>query len=84
MGVLSKKIKKISLLVCALVNAVMPVMLVSDVPVPLAAVVSANIACSVCMLVFSRSDDIESVVTDRTMPDSREPSSFETITEMTT
>lgn len=77
MGKLSNKIKKVSLLICAILNATLPILLVSSIPIPIGVVVGGNILCSICMLAFTRSNDIEAIVTDNisVTDSSREPSS---------
>jgi hypothetical protein len=62
MGKLSKKLKKGSLLFCAIINAVLPVLLLSGIGIPLGVVVGCNIISSICMVIFTRADDVESII----------------------
>lgn len=73
MGSMSRKIKKASLLICAVVNSVLPILLLSSIAIPLGVVVGANIVCSICMVAFTRSEDIENIIVGSDIPS--EPSS---------
>jgi hypothetical protein len=62
MGKLSRKLKKCALLVVAVVNSTLPILLLSAINVPLGLVVGVNILCSLSMLVFVQSDNIENII----------------------
>lgn len=65
MGLLARRIRKIALLVSALINSVLPVVMVSGLNIPMSVVLISNISASICMVVYLRADDMESIVSQR-------------------
>lgn len=64
MGKISNKIKKSCMVVCALINASMPILLLSGLPIPLVVIVCGNILASICMVGLTQSHNIEEIITD--------------------
>ena len=52
------------MVVCALINASMPILLLSGLPIPLVVIVCGNILASICMVGLTQSHNIEEIITD--------------------
>lgn len=73
MGKLSAKIKRICILIVSLVNSIIPILLLSNIA-PVGVIVGGNILCSVAMVFFSKSNDIEAISTNTYAPSIEAPS----------
>lgn len=59
MGIITKRIRTGCLLLCSVINAVLPILQVSNTGIPPWTVISGNIVCSLCLAFYTRADDIE-------------------------